>query len=181
MSELSEALEKLDIKLEATHLGLRSKKEKVRHEYQDKMVEKEWWYDEWHIKLTMNGKVWEPEGTYKTGLGNRKLNQNVKREDLYGEKYYVGKYVDKMVIGLHNLAAEGFAKVVKPTLADVLGSYLLNASSANETFENWCSTFSYDTDSRKALEIYLVCQKIRDELIRFLGYELFDRLSKLEH
>lgn len=171
MSELSEALEKLDIKLDTIHLGLRSTKE---------TVEKEWWFDEWLVKLELGDKVLVPEGTYKTGLGHRKIDsRRVKCEG--GEKYWIDGAGGRMIYGLHNLAKTNYSKPVPPLLEDILHSYLLNASNTDETFENWCANLGYDTDSRKALETYLTCQKIRDGLIRFLGHELFAKLSGLEH
>lgn len=37
------------------------------------------------------------------------------------------------------------------------------------TFEDHCAELGYDTDSRKALEGYLVCQEIDGKLRRLFG------------
>lgn len=56
-----------------------------------------------------------------------------------------------------------------PTAEDVVSSMALDASACNESFDDWCATFGYDTDSRKALETYLACQNSGAELRKVLG------------
>lgn len=46
-----------------------------------------------------------------------------------------------------------------PTLDDVLSSLLLDSTAAQDSFEEWCDNFGYDTDSRSALDTYLQCQE----------------------
>ena len=46
----------------------------------------------------------------------------------------------------------------KPVLDDVLYSLLMDSSACDMSFEDWCSDFGYETDSRKALQTYLDCQ-----------------------
>ena len=38
-----------------------------------------------------------------------------------------------------------------------------------ESFEDWCANFGYDTDSRKALDTYLACQKQAEDFRRLCG------------
>lgn len=59
----------------------------------------------------------------------------------------------------------------KPTLADILYSLQSDASVASESFDDFCGNCGYDTDSRKALETYLACQKSGTDL-RSLGLNL---------
>lgn len=47
---------------------------------------------------------------------------------------------------------------VAPTAASLLYSLLLDRSAGLQTFYTWCAEIGYDTDSRKALAIYLACQ-----------------------
>ena len=47
----------------------------------------------------------------------------------------------------------------KPTLDDVLHSLVNDAEAENMSFQDWCDNFGYDTDSRKALDLYLLCQE----------------------
>lgn len=56
-----------------------------------------------------------------------------------------------------------------PSLEDVISSMALDSSACNESFDDWCATFGYDTDSRKALETYLACQNSGAELRKVLG------------
>ena len=43
----------------------------------------------------------------------------------------------------------------KPTLQDILSCLIMDADGADAlTFEEWCSDFGYDTDSRKAERIF---------------------------
>lgn len=44
------------------------------------------------------------------------------------------------------------------------------------TFEDWCSEYGYDTDSRKAERTYKVCQKQAIELLAFLDNDLYATL-----
>ena len=47
--------------------------------------------------------------------------------------------------------------------------YCILSDYADETFDDWCSNFGYDTDSRKALETYLECQNNWVRLRKALG------------
>lgn len=46
-----------------------------------------------------------------------------------------------------------------PSLDDVLHSLCLDASAQDMGFEDWCSDYGYNPDSRKALDAYLSCQE----------------------
>ena len=68
-----------------------------------------------------------------------------------------------------------------PTVADVLSSLCSDAQSADRTtFEDWCSEFGYDTDSRRAEKIYHLCVETNAKLHAFLG-EDFDLFANAEH
>ena len=56
---------------------------------------------------------------------------------------------------------------VAPTAGSVLYSLLLDASGADENFHDWCATYGYDTDSRKALATYEACCIIRADVNKF--------------
>ena len=49
------------------------------------------------------------------------------------------------------------AKPKKPKVADVLHSLILDASAADENFDDWCDNFGYSSDSIKALNTYKAC------------------------
>ena len=48
---------------------------------------------------------------------------------------------------------------VYPAIAGLLYSLQIDAEACEQCFDIWCRELSYDTDSRKALETYLLCQQ----------------------
>jgi len=46
----------------------------------------------------------------------------------------------------------------QPNPAEVLANLCREGLDANEAFGDWCATFGYEEDSRKALATYLECQ-----------------------
>jgi hypothetical protein len=62
-------------------------------------------------------------------------------------------------------------KPVNPKALDVLFSLTIDASACDESFSDWCSNFGYDTDSRKALDLYLKCQA-NAEILRKNGFSI---------
>ena len=69
----------------------------------------------------------------------------------------------------------GSANTKEPDAAGVLSSLLLDAAADEQSFEDWCSEFEYDTDSRKAEKTYQACCKIAAKVKKLLGddYESF--------
>jgi hypothetical protein len=61
-----------------------------------------------------------------------------------------------------------------PIIDDVLYSLVTDASCALETFGDFCENLGYDEDSRKALDIYLECQKTANKMHRLLPLSLDD-------
>lgn len=168
MSQLEDFLPTLEPKIEinSVHLCLEMKDG--------------WLYDLWAVTLSYKDNKFKTE--YRTGLGHRKpvkgsgLKKDIKglwNTDGWGGGHY--NLTDKQA------ADKGLLKEQPPTLADVLSCLLSDASGAEETFGGWCSNFGYDTDSRKALDIYLKCQATNDALSQMFGCELFNKLSALEH
>lgn len=56
-----------------------------------------------------------------------------------------------------------------PTAAEVLDSLASDASSADQSFEDWCGDYGYDTDSRKAEAAYNACRETMFNLRKLLG------------
>lgn len=76
----------------------------------------------------------------------------------------------------------GLRKKGRPTAphaADVLYSLLLDSSAAQMSFAAWCDEYGYDTDSRRALTIYLECQKNADKLARIIDHEAREQLREV--
>lgn len=70
---------------------------------------------------------------------------------------------------------------VTPSAADILYSMLMSMDSIDESFEAWCSNFGYDTDSRRAENMYHACKGEAEKVIKLLGRELADILRSVEH
>jgi len=66
----------------------------------------------------------------------------------------------------------------EPGAMEVLGSLFMDASSASESFEDFCANCGYDTDSRTAEKIYKACTSISIRLRKLLG-GAFDKLQEL--
>lgn len=76
---------------------------------------------------------------------------------------------------------QGLAHSKAPSAADVLSCLLSDASVEDATsFEDWCSDYGYDTDSRSAEKTYRDCLFQTKELRAFLG-ENFESLRGKEH
>jgi hypothetical protein len=63
-----------------------------------------------------------------------------------------------------------------PTVAEVLDNLASGASSADQSFEDWCSDFGYDTDSRKAERTYSAVREQTFSLRKLLGHRDFEAL-----
>lgn len=66
-----------------------------------------------------------------------------------------------------------------PSRAEVMSSILLDASAIDDTFEDWCSNFGADTDSRKAKAMYDACVDTGIRLRRMIGDEAIAKLREL--
>jgi hypothetical protein len=66
----------------------------------------------------------------------------------------------------------------EPELASVLDCLASDAAGVENAqgFEDWCSDYGYDTDSRKPEKVYKACEREVDRLKRFLGEELYKDL-----
>src|SRR5262249_20478447 len=69
----------------------------------------------------------------------------------------------------------GPALAREPNAEDVMEALCSDASSAENSFENWCGDYGYDTDSRRAERTYQAVQKQTAKLRRLLGDD-FDRI-----
>ncbi len=54
------------------------------------------------------------------------------------------------------------------TAADVVSSLFLDSQATGVSFEDWCSDFGYDTDSRRAEATFKACQRSADKLYKLL-------------
>lgn len=71
---------------------------------------------------------------------------------------------------------EGLRGHGEPSAAGVLAC-LLSDAGVSADFEEFCSEFGYDVDSRKAERTHVACLAIRAKLEKFLGAEFDDALA----
>jgi hypothetical protein len=66
----------------------------------------------------------------------------------------------------------------EPTTEEVLSCLADDAAGVENSpsFEDWCSEYGYDTDSRKAEKIFKACEHQATRLKNFLGDDLFEQL-----
>jgi hypothetical protein len=90
-----------------------------------------------------------------------------------------GRYLvtTDMVIPYIYSSGKGRQRIL-PKLADVLSCLVTDADAINySSFEDWASSFGYDTDSRKAEKIYQECLKIGLALRNSLSDDGLKRLQ----
>ncbi len=68
---------------------------------------------------------------------------------------------------------------VKPPIAGLLYSLILDGSACDESFASWCDNFGYETDSRKALATYEACQHGFDKLRKVFTGAQIERIREL--
>lgn len=96
---------------------------------------------------------------YYTGVGHREIN----KVTVLGTKWDYD-YIKK---NRHRLCIDVLVQVSKPVAPkfdSVLACLVQDAIGSAQTFDDWCSDFGYDTDSRKALQTYLDCQETAKKL-----------------
>ena len=107
---------------------------------------------------------------YFTGLGHRQYRGNKEPLEAFAGRpgtVYRERY------------DAGHKKPVAPPAAGVLYSLILDSSAVGQSFESWASDYGYDTDSRKAEEIYRACQRNTDKLQRILTRADLEALEAL--
>ncbi|MAX51523.1 MAG: hypothetical protein CMH22_06045 [Methylophaga sp.] len=160
MKTTSEIL-KQEFDFKANHLGLR-------------LDDNLWQHDKWIV--TINGQDFE----YSTGIGHRqpaKVKWQRGMENYRGFKdeatYYLnGRFKqDKESLEVVNSKLEAMTQVKPLNIDNVLYSLVMDAQAGQEMFEDFCDNFGYDSDSRKAFDIYQACQKNAVKVRQFLNIE----------
>ncbi len=119
--------------------------------------------DNWQEKshkweITINGQIFE----FYQGIMYRKLKDSFTLNNVLG---VLKISIQQLVSGKYDLdTILRCSYAIKPIIEDVLYALVSDASFSVETFPDFCSNIGYDTDSRKALEIYLACQENGEKL-----------------
>lgn len=113
----------------------------VKIDYVGETTRDEWKCDQWRV--TLSSKAAAHSFDYFTGTGLRREVKGLGAMHIKTWKTVGNKWVT--------------AVPVKPKVADVLHSLILDADAANENFDDWCDNFGYSSDSIKALNTYKAC------------------------
>lgn len=95
-----------------------------------------------------------------------------------------GARVSQRLVGGRRLTLHGeqclreWARPTPPELTDVLDSLRSDAESVENSplFEDWAGDMGYDTDSRKAEQVFHACQEVRGQLIKLIGHKAYNEL-----
>lgn len=96
-------------------------------------------------------------------------------------KYTIGKGFADKNDGTPNATALHCIWGKFPTFNPVgfLHSIYSDSQAFGETFDNWCSNYGYDTDSREAKKIYKKCHSIGKKLLQATNRETLNLLDIL--
>jgi hypothetical protein len=101
----------------------------------------------------------------------------LKRRDYAGKRYNARKDGTSVVATMTTYFSMGYGHHGKaPKAAEVLDCIASDASGADGSFEDFCSNFGYDEDSRKAEKTYKACKHQGERLRKFLGDDAFQTL-----
>lgn len=130
----------------------------LRDPYTDKPKDSKNWQDDNDAWLVIiNGQRFD----YFTGVGHRKIDL----ASTWGTKW--SGDVKFLIQNRHKLRDDVLVQVSKPVKPDfdaVLACLVQDAVGASQIFEDWCDNYGYETDSRKALLIYMNCQETAKKL-----------------
>lgn len=162
-------------------------------------IDKDWRAIAYDCVLLRNGKsAWE--GEYKMGVGNvtpkhwKRVNGWVDRSACNRNGVVLRPHdaVIRMIVqkpgvqfrdpDAHVRAAVAVAGVlgIKPALEDVLSSLITDGEPDFQglSFDDWCSEFGYDSDSRKAHATYDACCEVGRRLRRAFTPEELQTLTE---
>lgn len=123
-----------------------------------------WRHNLWLVTLGFEGRTFDQEYRMGTGLVDYHRRNPTNWQDWNkAEKERRIKY-DHFGPG-----RDAIITPKQPTLRDVLSSLRLDVSSADQSFEDFCSDFGEDSDSRKAYKLYETCREIMFKLRTFFG------------
>lgn len=104
-------------------------------------------------KVLIGGQEFE----YHTGLGHQKITANIPQ----GLKVHDAETIKWAVCGKKYMTTSmngtGKLYLKEPEIASVLYCILLDGEAIEYTFPEWADMFGYDTDSRKAEQVYNAC------------------------
>lgn len=141
----------------------------------------------WKVSLLLNGRVFMTTD-YMAGCGHCPGNKRTElrpyeRNNLINwecEFGYAGRPTTSSGTGFRSVIGLDKKPVrLLPELADVLYSLSMDASALTAGgFEEWCSDFGYETDSRAAKETYDACVEVGSKLLSAIGHTGMTELAE---
>lgn len=119
-------------------------------EYKGEQTRDKWQCDAWLFTIK------NQEFNYYTGLGHRRLSDYDRK--MTERDFPLPRNPQTVYYRSYLAALEKVKKPVVPHIVGLLYSIITDGMACDMSFEDWCSDLGYDTDSRKALETYLLCQ-----------------------
>ena len=122
----------------------------------------------WTVRVTLPGKKAAFSTPFTCGLAHCKRSKLGDK----GPKVKVDHEIAKALTYVRKLSLsdlEGFVVPTPPDAATVMSCLQSDAHAGDNTFEDFCSEFGYDSDSRKAHAIWERCANVRPELRKVLG------------
>jgi hypothetical protein len=129
---------------------------------------------QWNCRIMRQGYSASPNFDYFQGIGHlgispffaRHLHTNrlsIDMEQRLRVTFATGRYADQRDCCMTRTA------LVPPTLADVLSCLLMDSIAIGYSFDQFCSEFGYDTDSRKAYDTYNACRDAATRLLQIMS------------
>lgn len=134
---------------------------------------------QWSVTLRRNGR--ELTTPFTCGSNYRRFRPGHKGEESrMGTKlrFWAGSPLHEWV-DLRTAVANKFVIPTEPALANVVYCLLMDATALEQTFDEWCGDFGYDTDSRKAYDLYTRCVDSSRHTRRL--FPEWQELLELEH
>lgn len=147
----------------------------------------------WRVTIT-NGKGKEYSVEYSMGSAHRVWKKGAnrmvrsssgyiecERQEVRDGERLTQKYTNPKTMHLVQMVKE-LSEPMPPTLDDVLDSLRMDAQGWDnaDTFEDWCSEYGYNTDSRRAESVYKACSETSKRLRSLLGRDAYETLMSVE-
>lgn len=121
---------------------------------------------------------------YYSGIGHRFIKQsNFKYPKLCYSVTHVTKHDLKLIQDhckkYNRLNTSINTSVMKPEIAGLLYSLILDSEAMHESFINWCANFGYDNDSISNLNLYQECCKVGKEFYSFFPKDTIEEFKKI--
>lgn len=127
--------------------------------------------------------------TIKTTQGDFKVTSTFKGNKLWPADEKKQNYNNHVITVSHNGSSTRFefwGSIMNPEIGSVSDlqhafyCFLSDAVSAKQSFEDFCSEFGYDSDSRKAERIYKACEKSLAKLEKLYSGDCYDLINEVQ-